>query len=316
MSALDFERMHEAEWSELESMADRKDSAIDPARFGDLYRKCCEHLAMAQARDYPAHIVDRLSAVTAQSHQILYRRTDFGLARIARVLYLAFPAQVRRDWAYMLASLSLFIVPTLAMGIATYRHPELVLSFLDENTVSQFESMYSPSAESIGRTRDAATDLGMFGYYIMNNIGVAFRSFASGLVFGIGSVLMILFNGLYGGAVAGYLAARGLGGTFFPFVVTHSAFELTAIVFAGGAGLKIGRAVLLPGRAGRTAALEKAARESGVVVFGAAVMLLIAAGLEAFWSSAVWVAPMVKYEFGGLCWCLVVLFFLRRPRAS
>src|SRR6201989_961514 len=135
----------------------------------------------------------------------------------------------------------------------------------------------------------------------MNNIGVAFRCFASGIVFGIGSVFFIIFNGLLGGAVAGYLAARGFGGTFFPFVVTHSAFELTAIVFAGGAGLKIGRAVLLPGRATRTTALEKAARESGVIIFGTAVMLLIAAALEAFWSSASWVAPVVKYEFGGLC---------------
>src|SRR5450631_2205393 len=151
--------------------------------------------------------------------------------------------------------------------------------------------MYSPSAESIGRLRDAGSNWMMFGYYIMNNIGIAFQCYVTGILFGIGSVIFLALNGTYGGAVAGYVSALGLGGTFFPFVATHSAFELTAIVLCGAAWLRVGRSVLLPGRLRRLLSLQTAARETSVIVCGSAAMLVIAAAIEAFWSSAAWVAP-------------------------
>ena len=43
-------------------------------------------------------------------------------------------------------------------------------------------------------------------------------------------------------------------------------------------------------------------------------MLLIAAGLEAFWSSARWVAPWVKYLVGGVCWALVIAYLVGQGR--
>ena len=104
----------------------------------------------------------------------------------------------------------------------------------------------------IGRLRDAGSNWMMFGYYIMNNIGIAFQCYATGVLFGIGSLYFIAMNGAFGGAIAGYVASAGFAGTFFPFIATHSAFELTAIVLCGAAGLRIGRSVLLPGRLTRS----------------------------------------------------------------
>jgi uncharacterized membrane protein SpoIIM required for sporulation len=316
MTALEFESTHAASWAELEKLVRLKERSLDAARFSELYRTCCEHLALAESRAFPSHIVERLAALTAKAHQIVYRQSDVGLQQIGHTLYFNFPAQVRAEKGYMLAALLLFIVPTLAMGIATYLHPDLILSFVDESTVSSFESMYGHGVPSIGRLRDAGTDVGMFGFYIMNNVGIAFQCFASGVFFGVGSLYFLVFNGLFGGAIGGYLVARGFGDSFFPFVVTHSAFELTAIVLSGGAGLRIGKALLLPGRQTRLASLESAARETSAVIFGAAVMLLIAAAIEAFWSSATWIIPPVKYVVAALCWFSVFLFFLRKPRAG
>jgi uncharacterized membrane protein SpoIIM required for sporulation len=168
----------------------------------------------------------------------------------------------------------------------------------------------------LGRLRDAGSNWMMFGFYIMNNIGIAFQCYATGILLGIGSVYFIAMNGAFGGAIAGYVASAGFGGTFFSFVATHSAFELTAIVLCGAAGLRIGRAVLLPGRLPRTAALELAAKDTSIIVFGSAVMLVIAAAIEAFWSSAAWITPTAKYSGAAACWILVFLFFLRRPYAD
>jgi len=316
VTPLEFEAEHESAWTELEGLLRVTERERGAERFLALYRASCEHLALAQARDFPEHVVARLSQLTASAHQIIYRQSDFGLQRIGRALLQTFPAMVRAHRAYVAAAAALFMLPALAMGLATYLQPDLILSLVDPATASQYEHMYNPKAEAIGRVRDAASDWAMFGFYIGNNIGIAFQCYVTGVLLGLGSLFFLASNGVIIGAVAGYVTAKGYGGTFFPFVATHSAFELTAIVLSGAAGMRIGRAVLLPGRLPRFASLQAAARDTSCIVFGSAAMLLIAAVLEAFWSSAAWVAPAAKYSCATTCWALVILFFLRRPHAA
>jgi uncharacterized membrane protein SpoIIM required for sporulation len=316
MTALEFQTAHEALWTELEQAIRLPERKLDPQRFLALYRTCCEHLALAEARGFPSAIIERLSIVTARAHQIVYRQTDFGIARIGRVLLNRFPAMVRAHRGYVALSALLLMGPAIALGLAVYHKPDLILSIVDGSTAAGFEKMYDPSNEVLGRLRDAGSNWMMFGFYIMNNIGIAFQCYATGILLGVGSVYFIAMNGAFGGAIAGYVASAGFGGTFFSFIATHSAFELTAIVLCGAAGLRMGRAVLLPGRLARTAALELAAKDTSIIVFGSAVLLVIAAAIEAFWSSAAWITPTAKYSGAAACWILVALFFLRRPYAD
>jgi uncharacterized membrane protein SpoIIM required for sporulation len=316
MTALEFQTAHEASWAELEQAIGLPERKLDPQRFLALYRTCCEHLALAEARGFPSAIIERLSIVTARAHQIVYRQSDFGIARIARVLLNRFPAMVRAHRGYVALSALLALGPAIALGLAVYHQPDLILSIVDGGTAARFEKMYDPSNEVLGRLRDAGSNWMMFGFYIMNNIGIAFQCYATGILLGVGSVYFIAMNGAFGGAIAGYVASAGFGATFFSFVATHSAFELTAIVLCGAAGLRLGRAVLLPGRLPRTTALELAAKDTSIIVFGSAVMLVIAAAIEAFWSSAAWITPTAKYSGAAACWILVTLFFLRRPYAD
>ena len=316
MTPFDFQIANQASWNELESELGREQRHLDPDRFLALYRLCCEHLALARSRSFPLHVIERLASITSRAHQIIYRQSDAGFARVARALLADFPLRVRGLWAYIAIATALLMIPTIAIAIATYLNPDLILSIVDRNTAAAFEQMYSPAAQAIGRPRDIASDWLMFGFYIKNNIGIAFQCYATGVVFGLGSLYFLLSNGAFGGGIAGYVASLGYGGTFFPFVATHSAFELTAIVLCGAGGLRIGQSVLLPGRLTRVASLELAARQTSLIVFGAAVMLVIAAAIEAFWSSAPWVTPTAKYVCAGFCWILVLSFFLRRPHAK
>ena len=156
----------------------------------------------------------------------------------------------------------------------------------------------------------------MFGFYIRNNIGIAFQCFASGLFFGIGSLVFLGLNGVWAGSVAGYLTWHGYGENFYSFVITHGAFELTGIVLSGAAGLILGEALLFPRRHTRVQALKLAAGRAITMMYGTTVLFLIAAGLEGFWSAARWIEPQVKYGVGELCW-LAVLSYLSlqgRPR--
>jgi uncharacterized membrane protein SpoIIM required for sporulation len=283
--------------------------APDAARLAALYRRSCEHLALARARSYPIHLIDRLEALTQRAHQAIYRRQSYGLAALRRLVLVDIPQAVRDHRRYMLVAALVFALPTVVMGLLCHQDPGFILSLLDANEVRRFDDMYAGDSDlPIGERRGAGTDWQMFGYYIMNNISVGFQCFASGLFLGVGSLFYLAFNGVLGGAVAGYLTARGHAETFYSFVVTHAAFELTAIVIAGAAGLRIGYALLAPGRLTRLQALRQAAAAAVLLLYGVVGLLVIAAAVEAFWSSARWVAPEVKYGVGAACWALVIAY--------
>jgi uncharacterized membrane protein SpoIIM required for sporulation len=324
MTPLKFEALYQEEWQELERLLDRvlnrkagpkrPQAPVQGERIAALYRRACEQLALARARSYPAYLLDRLDRLTADAHQVIYQQREIGFAALWRIFARDFPRAVRADVGYVWAASVLFVLPTVVLGFLVYGQPDLILSVVDAETVAQFEQMYSDAAESIGRTRDAGSDWTMFGFYISNNIGVAFQCFASGLAAGLGSIFFLVYNGALAGGVAGYLTERGLGASFYSFVVTHAAFELTAIVLSGAAGLKLGHALIAPGRRTRGQSLVQAAKECVVVVYGVTAMLVVAAAFEAFWSSAPWLPHSVKYVVAGVCWFAVFAYLLFQGR--
>jgi len=327
MTPLQFEQMYQEGWAELEGQLNavlgraipksgRKKQPVDGERLAELYRRACEHLALARARAYPAYIQDRLDRLTAEAHQGIYQHRGLGARRITQFFAVDSPRVVRAHAVYVWIATAVFVLPTIVIGLLVYARPELILSVVDASTAANYEQMYSPDAESIGRMRTADTDWAMFGFYIRNNVTVSFQCFAGGRFAGLGSLFYLAFNGALAGAVAGYLTERGMASTFFSFMVTHAAFELTAIVLSGPAGLRIGHAVLAPRRQKRVQALVTAARESIVIVYGFAVMLLIAAAIEAFWSSARWLPHFVKYSVAAACWLGVICYFLFQGRRA
>lgn len=324
MTPLTFENLYRAEWEELESQLllirngrERQRNGVDPIRgerVAELYRRACEHLALARARNYPRYLLDRLDRITSEAHQVIYRRRDFGLVRVKRFFLLDFPRAVRAQSGYVWAAAALLYLPMLLVGWLVYERPDLILSVTSAEQAAQFEQMYSDSAESIGSVRGADADWFMFGYYIWNNIGIAFQCFAAGIFLGIGSMLALLFNGVFFGAVAGYLTERGLSGTFYSFVVTHGAFELTGIVLAGATGMRLGFSLISPGRLSRVQSLTQAARETIVIIYGFVALLLIAAAIEAFWSSARWLPLPLKYSVAAVCWIAVLSYLTFQGR--
>ncbi len=324
MTPLQFEQLYERDWEELQQLlaqmrgrrTGKEPLQIHGDRVASLYRRTCEHLALARARFYPAHLVERLEQITSDAHQAIYQHSELGVGRLLRLFTRDFPRAVREHAGFVWIATALFVIPTVVLGVLVYFRPELVLSVVDANNVAGYEQMYSSAAEQLGRPRGAQTDWGMFGFYIRHNVGIAFQCYAAGLFAGVGSVFFIAFNGALAGALAGYLTERGLAPTFFSFVVTHSAFELTAIVLSGAAGLRLGYSLLAPGRRTRLQSLVIAARESVVIVYGVAAMLLVAAAIEAFWSSAAWIPLPMKYSVAAACWIAVLSYLVLQGRRA
>ena len=179
----------------------------------------------------------------------------------------------------------------------------------------QYESMYAPSNRALGPQHKAESQLMMFGYYIWNNVKIDFQCFAGGMLFGIGSVFFMLFNGMMIGAVAGHLTALGYIPTFWGFVAGHSSWELLGAAISGAAGLKMGWALIAPGPHARKEALKIASRTAVRLLYGAAGMTTCAAFIEAFWSSLRNLPAEVKYAVGIAFWVLFLLYFLFAGRS-
>jgi len=283
-------------------------AAIGP-EFPLYYRQICHHLALARTRRYSIALQQRLNELALDGHQHLYRSRASFIGTIGRFLAQDFPAAFRQQWRYMLASTLLFYLPAFAVAIGIVLKPELIFSLLEPAQVSMMEDMYDPANRVLGRERESETDMYMFGYYIYNNISIGFQTYAGGLLFGLGSVFYLVFNGLVIGGIATHLSITGFTATFWPFVAGHGSFELTAITIFGGVGLMIGVGGIAPGRKSRWHAIRDQARAGMPLVYGGALMLVAAAFVEAFWSSTTWPPTALKYVVGALLWLLVISYF-------
>jgi uncharacterized membrane protein SpoIIM required for sporulation len=205
----------------------------------------------------------------------------------------------------MWVALALFAIPLIGWFVLLQYRPELIHALMSAKQIAEFERMYDPASTAQRIGRDSGSDWMMFGFYIMNNISIGLKTFASGLLAGIGSIFVLIFNGINIGAVFGHLQQIGYGSTLWRFVCGHSAFELTATVIAGGAGLQLGLRLLAPGRQRRIDALVEGGIKGAKLCLGIVVMLFIAAFIEAFWSSISVIPASVKYSVAAVLWTLV-----------
>ena len=309
-----FEHRHQPQWQafaeQLGQLEQGKVKARDMADFPNQYRRLCQQLALAQERGYSSYLVDPLQQLALRGHQQLYRHRSQLTANVLSFVLADFPRLVREQWRFVLIASLLFFGSLVGIALLVYLFPDLIYSIVSPQQVAEMQSMYDPDASRLGRAAERASseDWMMFGYYVMHNIGIAFQTFAAGLLFGLGSVFFLIFNGLIIGAVSGHLTEIGYGQTFWSFVIGHGAFELTAIALAGAAGLQLGWALIAPGQLTRGESLRLAARKSVQMLCGVMVFLLIAAFIEAYWSSTTVITPWVKYLVGATLWLLVAAY--------
>jgi uncharacterized membrane protein SpoIIM required for sporulation len=320
-----FEKEHQDKWqtfegmlSDIEQTSKKAVSQIDTSEFSEYYRHLCHHLSLARERQYSPNLVNRLNSLVLRGHQQLYQRKSSLKIALIEFIVVGFPTVVRQEWRFSLAATLIFLIPAVLLWSFVLLFPELIYSVFDPAELSHLEEMYDPGADRIGRNRESDTDFAMFGYYIQNNIGVGFRTFATGIVFCLGSIFFLTFNGIIFGAISAHIINLDYVETFYSFVIGHSSFELTAIVLSGAAGLKLGYALISPGDKTRLQALRESSATAIKIIYGVILMLVIAAFIEAFWSSSTLVTSTLKYGVGGALWFFVLMYFfwMGRSRGS
>jgi uncharacterized membrane protein SpoIIM required for sporulation len=326
MKQIQFENKYSEFWQKFTYLVNdlekrkkiQKSNLLERYQFPKHYREICNQYAIAKQRHYSPILIERLHTLVLRGHEQIYRNKTIWMWRVIEFVTNDFPYLIRKHYKIFWLATAVFYVPAIAMGISCFKNNEVIYSVMDQSSVAEMEFMYDPENKQIGRDEDrqADTDIMMFGYYIFNNISVGFRTFASGILLGIGSLFFLFYNGLVIGGVSGYLTSLGFIETFWSFVSGHGSFELTAIVICGMAGLLLAKAIFSPGNMSRVDALKLMAKDAVQLVMGAALMLVIAAFIEAFWSPSSFVTTNIKYIVAACLWLVVISYFIFAGRAS
>lgn len=287
-----FVAARKSDWEQLDALILRAPALhrLPPSsisRVAALYRSVCSDLMRARSAGYETDLVAHLDRLAASAHNLLYGARPVRLSALGSFVAREFPRALREHGRFFAVASALFVIPMLLALVATLVHPEFATEVLPRSMLDASADAYAEGLEGRASEQDAT----MAGYYVHNNVGIAFRCFATGILFGLGSVFFLIYNGVVIGATIGWVIAQGHGTNILTFVCGHAPFELTAICIAGGAGLQMGYALVRTDGRTRLASLRAAGPAVGTIVGGAAIMLLVAAAIEGFWSPSSVAAP-------------------------
>lgn len=249
------------------------------------YRELTADLARLRTatRGEDSREVFYLNRLVSGAHNLLYRRRAIAPSAVIRYLFFTVPQEINRSSRVIALAALLLFVPMAVTGVAVVREPDAALAFLPPAMLDRAEDGVRAAREGEGYVD--VPELyrpSMASGIIANNIQVAFLAFASGITAGIMTVVVLVSNGLSIGAVVGLYFSKGIGGLIMAFIAPHGVLELTAICIAGGAGLLIGAAFLVPGDRTRRRALVENGRRAASLVAGATFLLLFAGLIEGF----------------------------------
>ncbi|MEE9149272.1 MAG: stage II sporulation protein M, partial [Candidatus Tectomicrobia bacterium] len=265
------------------------------------YRRITVDLARARSLGAEPQTLTELNRLVVMGHNVLYgyrRRPSIGHWR---VWFTGFPRAVRENSSAFLLSACMLFAPALISYVAIQWHPELAYDLVaegfldfaptDEEHLHHIPGLFQPIAASS---------------ILANNIQVSLLAFGFGLTAGVGTVVVLVFNGLHLGAIFGWLSLQGYSHALWGWIMPHGGTELLAIMLSGGAGLMLAKAILAPGEVRRSTALKRVAPRALHIELGCMVMLVIAGLIEGFVSpSSIGYAARVAVLACSLCgWCV------------
>ena len=303
----------EGDWRELDELLrgrragarGRRRARPDAAgvlRLGALYRGAAADLALAR-RGHPGDpIVARLESLVARARQAVYAdepRRGSLRTFFARTYWV----RVRERPGPLLLAIALLLVPALLAGLWAMNDTAAAVGLVPE----QFQGAVEP----VGDTGMTTAESTAFSTAVMtNNIQVTFLAFAAGLLCGLGTAVVVAFNGATLGAVAGAAIANGNGAQFAEFVIAHGVIELSCIAVAAAAGMRMGYAIVAPGPRTRMLALVEEARTAIVIVLGTVPWVILAGIIEGFVTRAGFgLVPgiVLGVGVGAVYWTLVLV---------
>jgi uncharacterized membrane protein SpoIIM required for sporulation len=210
-------------------------------------------------------------------------------ATAGKYVWHTIPRELRRSRFVVLLAAGILFIPAGIAYKTLLDHPERARELMPPQMIDRVENAAIRAREGTGYVDipEAERPVAASGI-IANNVYITYSVFAYGITAGVGTVLVLLFNGVILGAFAGLYASTGEGAQLLAFVAPHGVLELSEIALSGGAGLHIAAALLLPGELTRKEALFMRGRRAITLVACATLMLLVAGTIEGLISPRQW----------------------------
>jgi uncharacterized membrane protein SpoIIM required for sporulation len=284
-------------WQRLEDLLSMIDSSSlrsltrDEVReLGHIYRRTASDLAIARVESRDPRLINYLNSLVIRAHGRIYRAESGGAKRIRQFFAYDFPQTFRRTWKYTAISFGIFLIFGVISFLGIWSDPEFsevvgidpyFREVVIRNKVRWWQSLNE--ANQVGASQ-----------ILTNNIGVTLYAYALGAMFGIGTLYILINNGLHIGGVLALTYRAGYGNELVTFMVGHGVIELSCIFISGGAGLILGSAILMPGNLSRLDALHTRGSEAIRLIMGSAPLLFLAGLIEGFISPAA-IDPNIKF---------------------
>jgi uncharacterized membrane protein SpoIIM required for sporulation len=279
-------------------------SRAELAELALLYRQVAADLSVLRqdstARTYAHHV----NQLLARAHHIIYSGRKTSLLTLFRFLRDDYPAIFQRQIGYVAASLAVSVAFGLLGAALTSARPEFMRHFVGPEMIATMErhTMWTNSVVSVAPMASS--------FIMTNNLTVSFITFAGGIIFGLGSFYSLFQNGMMLGVIAAACHHYEMSLALWSFVAPHGSLELPSIIIAGGAGFRLGHAMLFPGSLRWKESVARGGIEATRLVSGIIPLLVIAGTLEGFFSPSA--APIwLKFTVGGLLFALLNLWLFR-----
>lgn len=251
-------------------------SGVDIERLLSLYRTTSTHLSHSRTVYGEGPLTARLTTIVGEARATVYGAEERTTNAIIDFFAREFPSAVWASRTFVAIAAVLLFAPAIYVG-AWLANSDVALNatapeaeraaYVDED----FEAYYSsdPAAEFSTAV-------------LVNNIQVSFLAYALGIFATVGTVVVLVYNGVFVGEAAGIFHAAGESGRFWGLILPHGLIELTAVCVAGGAGLKLGWALISPGDRSRTEAVAEEGRTSVAILIGLTLVFIVAGLIEGF----------------------------------
>jgi uncharacterized membrane protein SpoIIM required for sporulation/uncharacterized RDD family membrane protein YckC len=275
------------------------------------YRDLAADLARLQtaARGRERDEVFYLSRLMAGAHNLLYRGKALSLRDVWKAFAIDAPGEVLRSVRPIALAALVFFGPAIIAYVAVVRDPAVARIFIPSGMLDRAEDGVRRAREGEGYIEDPQLFRPVMATSIIaNNVQVTFAAFAMGITFGLGTLLVLVSNGVSIGGVFGLYASKGIGSLLLAFVAPHGVLELTAICIAGGAGFLLAAALLIPGGRSRGDALKENGRRAIRLIAASTFLLLVAGALEGFVSPIEWWPLEAKLAVSGVTAVFLYLY--------
>jgi uncharacterized membrane protein SpoIIM required for sporulation len=296
------------QWQRLEQLVDRSGRRGVAAlqhdelqELGLLYRQTASDLATVREDITSRTFASYLNQLLARAHNLIYmgRRPNWG--GIVRFYVDTYPRVFREAFPLVLLAMLVFVGGGLAGAVVTWRDAAFAHRILGPQMIETIEKREMWTHSILAVKPMAASGI------MTNNITVGFFMFVAGITAGLGTLWMLITNGLLMGVLAVTTARAGMALQLWDFVAAHGALELPAIFIAAGAGLEIARGMLFPGMLTRKESLRQAGNRGTKLLLGEIPLLIVAGVIEAF-VSPTRVPTALKFTLSATLFTALVLY--------